>query len=49
MSIGLSFTGKIDSPKALLEAASILAEEQKYRLGVERPASRLSCVPWGVS
>ena len=34
MSIGLSFTLKIDSPKAKLEAPSILAEEQKYSLGV---------------
>ena len=32
MSIGLSFTGRIDRPEALLEAAKILAAEQNYRL-----------------
>ena len=32
MSIGLSFTGRIDRPEALLEAAKILAAEQNYHL-----------------
>lgn len=47
MSIGLSFTGKIDSPKALLEAASILAEEQKYRLGVGETGLKVVMCPLG--
>lgn len=32
MSIGLTFTGKIDRPEALLEAAGILSAERNYRL-----------------
>ena len=47
MSIGLSFTGKIDSSKALLEAASILAEEQKYRLGVGETGLKVVMCPLG--
>lgn len=47
MSIGLSFTGKIDSPKALLEAAKALAEERGYHLGAGEAGLRIVLCPLG--
>ena len=47
MSIGLSFTGKIDSPKALLEAAKTLAEERDYRLGAGEAGMKVVLCPLG--
>ena len=47
MSIGLSFTGKIDSPKALLEGANILAEERKYRLTAGDAGMKVIMCPLG--
>ena len=43
MSIGLTFTGKIDSPRALLEAARVLAVERKYHLTAGEKIGRASC------
>lgn len=45
MSIGLTFTGRIDSPQALLEAARALAEQQDYRLGAGEAGLRVVMCP----
>lgn len=47
MSIGLSFTGKIDRPEALLEAAKILAAEQNYRLTAGESGLKVVLCPLG--
>ena len=47
MSIGLTFTGKIDSPKALLEAAKVLAEERKYHLTAGETGLKMVMCPLG--
>lgn len=47
MSIGLSFTGKIDSPQALLEAARVLAEERKYHLIAGEGGLKVTMCPLG--
>lgn len=47
MSIGLSFTGKIDRPEALLEAAKILAAEQNYRLAAGESGLKVVLCPLG--
>ena len=47
MSIGLSFTGKIDHPEALLEAAKILAAEQNYRLTAGESGLKVVLCPLG--
>lgn len=47
MSIGLSFTGKIDRPEALLEAAKILAAEQNYRLTAGESGLKVVMCPLG--
>ena len=47
MSIGLSFTGKIDSPQALLEAAKALAEERKYHLAAGEGGMKVAMCPLG--
>ena len=35
MSIGLQFTGRIEHPQALLEAARVLARSEERRVGKE--------------
>ena len=47
MSIGLTFTGKINSPQALTEAAQVLAEEQSYRLRAGETGLRVTMCPLG--
>ena len=47
MSIGLTFTGKIDSPQALLEAAKALAEERKYHLAAGEGGMKVAMCPLG--
>lgn len=47
MSIGLSFTGKIDRPEALLEAAKILAAEQNYHLTAGEGGLKVVLCPLG--
>lgn len=47
MSIGLSFTGRIDCPEALLEAAKILAAEQNYRLTAGEGGLKVILCPLG--
>ncbi len=47
MSIGLTFTGKIDSPQALLEAAKALAQERDYRLGAGETGLKVVLCPLG--
>lgn len=47
MSIGLSFTGKIDRPEALLEAAKILAAEQNYNLTAGEGGMKVILCPLG--
>ena len=47
MSIGLTFTGRIDSPKVLLEAAKILAEERKYHLAAGETGMKMVMCPLG--
>lgn len=47
MSIGLQFTGTIDHPKALLEAADILAEERGYRLASGKGGMKIIMCPLG--
>lgn len=47
MSIGLSFTGKIDSPQALLEAAKILTEERNYQLTAGESGLKVTMCPLG--
>lgn len=47
MSIGLSFTGKIDRPEALLEAAKILAAEQNYYLTAGESGLKVVLCPLG--
>lgn len=47
MSIGLGFTGKIDSPKALLEAAGALAEERDYRVKAGETGMKVVLCPLG--
>lgn len=47
MSIGLTFTGKIDSPQMLLEAAQVLAEERGYRLEAGGTGLRAVMCPLG--
>ena len=47
MSIGLTFTGKIDSPKALLEAARVLAVERKYHLTAGETGLKMVMCPLG--
>lgn len=47
MSIGLTFTGKINSPQALMEAAQVLAEEQSYRLRAGETGLRVTMCPLG--
>ena len=47
MSIGLTFTGRIDSPKVLLEAAKILAEERKYHLTAGETGMKMVMCPLG--
>ncbi len=47
MSIGLTFTGKIDSPQALLEAAKILAAERNYHLTAGESGLKVTMCPLG--
>ena len=47
MSIGLSFTGRVDSPQALLEAVKILAEERKYHLTAGESGLKVIMCPLG--
>ena len=47
MSIGLSFTGRIDSPQTLLEAAKILAMEQSYHLTAGEGGLKIAMCPLG--
>ena len=47
MSIGLTFTGKIDSPQALMEAAKVLAEERNYHLTAGEPGMKITMCPLG--
>ena len=47
MSIGLRFTGRIDRPEALLEAAKILAVEQNYRLTAGEGGLKIIMCPLG--
>ena len=47
MSIGSTFTGKIDSPQALLEAAKALAQERDYRLGAGETGLKVVLCPLG--
>ena len=42
MSIGLSFTGQIESPPALAEAAQILADQRGYRMVVAESGLRIA-------
>ena len=45
MSIGLTFTGKIDGPQALLEAARVLVDQRNYRLGAGESGLRIGMCP----
>lgn len=47
MSIRLRFTGKIDRPQALLDAAKVLARERDYRLGVGETGLKMAMCPLG--
>lgn len=47
MSIGLTFTGQIQGPGELLEAAKRLAGERDYRLGVGESGLRVAMCPLG--
>lgn len=47
MSIGLRFTGRIDRPEALLEAAKILAAEQNYYLTAGESGLKVVLCPLG--
>ena len=47
MSIGLTFTGKIDGPQALLEAARVLVDQRNYRLGAGESGLRIGMCPLG--
>lgn len=47
MSIGLSFTGRVDSPQALLEAVKILAEERKFHLTAGESGLKVTMCPLG--
>lgn len=47
MSIGLTFSGKIDRPEALLEAAGILAAERNYRLTSGENGMKVFLCPLG--
>ena len=47
MSIGLTFTGTIDRPEVLLEAAKILAEERGYRLAAGEGGLKVTMCPLG--
>ena len=47
MSIGLTFTGRIEGPAALAEAAKILAEQRGCSLSVNRTGLRLELCPLG--
>lgn len=47
MSIGLSFTGRIDRPEALLEAVKILAGEQGYHLTAGESGLKVVLCPLG--
>lgn len=45
MSIGLTFTGRIESPAALAEGARVLAERLGYRLGMGKTGLRIAVCP----
>lgn len=47
MSIGLNFTGRIDRPEALLEAAKILTAEQNYHLTAGESGLKVVMCPLG--
>ena len=47
MSIGLTFTGKINGPQALLEAARVLVDQRNYRLGAGESGLRIGMCPLG--
>lgn len=47
MSIGLTFTGKIDSPRALLEGAQALARERDYALRAGEGGLKVVMCPLG--
>ena len=47
MSIGLQFTGKIDRPDALLEAAKILAKDRNYHLTAGEGGLKVVMCPLG--
>ena len=47
MSIGLNFTGKVDSPQALLEAARALARERDYGLRAGESSLKVVMCPLG--
>ena len=47
MSIGLTFTGKIDSPRALLEGAQALARERDYALRAGEGGLKVVLCPLG--
>ena len=47
MSIGLTFTGRIDSPPALAEAAKALADQRGYRLGAGDAGLKVVMCPLG--
>ena len=47
MSIGLRFTGRVDRPEALLEAAKILAGEQGYHLTAGESGLKVVLCPLG--
>ncbi len=47
MSIGLTFTGKIDSPQVLLERARTLSEERAYCLSAGKGGVKVTLCPLG--
>ncbi|MCI9156248.1 MAG: hypothetical protein HFF44_04800 [Lawsonibacter sp.] len=47
MSIGLTFTGKIDAPPVLLEAAKVLAETRNYHLIAGETGLKVTLCPLG--
>ena len=47
MSIGFQFTGRIDRPEALIEAAQALAEERNCRLAVGEGGMKVALCPLG--
>ena len=47
MSIGLQFTGRIEHPQALLEAARVLAEERNYHLSAGEGGLKVIMCPLG--